>query len=216
MTQEIHQSVADALLDIEAVGFSPDKPVTFKSGIVSPVYVDNRRLPFHPETWAIVIEAFVDWIDAYSLSFDAIAGIEAAGIPHSAALGYRMKQPSLFVRKQPKDHGRGKQVEGGNVEGKRVLLVEDLVTTGGSSLAGVTALRKDGAVVTDCIAIVSYGFDEALAAFDAHDVRLHILAPFTVLAHSAHQRGQFDADTLAVISSWRDDPWGWEQNQNRS
>ena len=209
MTENIQNTVADALLDIEAVGFSPEAPVTFKSGIVSPVYVDNRRLPFHPAAWAVVMDGMRSWLREYEIEYDAIAGIEAAGIPHSAALGYRMARPSLFVRKQAKAHGTGKRVEGGDVDGLRVLLVEDLVTTGGSSLDGVKALRAEGAIVTDCIAIVSYEFDAALEAFDAADVQLHILAPFGVLATRAQGRGMFDEATLATIQGWRADPWNW-------
>ncbi len=211
--EELQRHVADALLNIGAVGFSVKQPVTFKSGIVSPVYVDNRRLPFHPSAWEIVIDTFRSWIREHKLTFDAIAGIEAAGIPHSAALGFAMERPSLFVRKQPKAHGKGQQVEGGDVDGLHVLLVEDLVTTGGSSLAGVQALREAGATVTDCLTIVSYEFDEALQAFAAANVNLHIIAPFTLIAEQAHARDLFDAQTLRVLQDWRRDPYGWAGRQ---
>lgn len=209
MTDSIQNTVADALLDIKAVGFIPDTPVTFKSGIVSPVYVDNRKLPFHPALWSVVLDGMRSWLREYNVAYDAIAGIEAGGIPHSAALGYRMGRPSLFVRKQTKEHGLAKRVEGGDVNGLRVLLVEDLISTGGSSLEGVAALRAAGATVTDCVAIVSYEFAEAQQAFAAAGVQLHVLAPFRVLAARAHERGYFDAATLAVIAAWREDPWGW-------
>ncbi|MEO0565163.1 MAG: orotate phosphoribosyltransferase [Chloroflexota bacterium] len=209
MTERIQQQVADALLDIGAVGFTPDAPITFKSGILSPVYVDNRRLPFHPKAWNHVIDGLRAWIREHEIAFDAIAGIEAAGIPHSAALGYSMERPSLFVRKQPKGHGKGRQVEGGDVAGKQVLLIEDLVTTGGSSLAGVAALREADAVVTDCIAIVSYEFDAALQAFADADVRLHILAPFTQIAERAQTRGILSEAALAEIEAWRAAPYDW-------
>lgn len=209
--QYYQQDIADALLDIGAVGFTPDAPVTFKSGIVSPVYVDNRRLPFHPKEWQIVIDGFRMWIREHNIAFDVIAGIEAGGIPHSAALGYAMDKPSLFVRKQTKEHGKQQRVEGGDVDGKRVLLVEDLITTGGSSLSGVEALREAGAVVTDCIAIVSYEFAEAARAFDAVNMRLHVLAPFRVIAGRAHARGDFDDDTLATLHEWHNNPHGWSQ-----
>jgi orotate phosphoribosyltransferase len=213
MTESIQYDVADALLDINAVGFSPDAPITFKSGIVSPVYVDNRTLPFYPSAWTVVLDGMRSWMREYSIEPDAIAGIEAAGIPHSAVLGYRTGRPSLFVRKKPKEHGTGKRVEGGDVNGLHVLLVEDLISTGGSSLAGVQALRDAGATVTDCIAIVSYEFDMSIHSFEEAGVRLHVLAPFRVLAARAHERGTFDAETLAVIQAWREDPWGWAGKQ---
>lgn len=207
----IHQQTADALLEIGAVGFSPDAPITFKSGIVSPVYVDNRRLPFHPKSWRMVIHGMRSWIREHNIEFDAIAGIEAAGIPHSAALGYAMERPSLFVRKKPKEHGKAQKIEGGSVDGLRVLLVEDLVTTGGSSLDGVQALRDAGATVTDCIVIVSYELNEAIEAFHKAQVTLHTLAPFSLLAERAHQRGMFNAETLTLLADWKNDPHGWQE-----
>jgi orotate phosphoribosyltransferase len=207
--EHYQQDTADALLDIGAVGFTPHAPVTFKSGIVSPVYVDSRRLPFHPKQWHLVIDGFRMWIREHGMDFDVIAGIEAGGIPHSAALGYAMDKPSLFVRKRAKEHGKRQRVEGGDVDGKNVLLVEDLVTTGGSSLDGVTALREAGAQVTDCLAIVSYEFGEAGRAFDAAAVRLHVLAPFRVIAGRAHARGDFDDETLATLHEWHNNPHGW-------
>lgn len=201
--------VARALLEIGAVGFSPENPITFKSGIVSPVYVDNRRLPYWPDAWHVVIAGFEALIDQQAIAFDVLGGIETAGIPHSAALSYAMRRPSIFVRKQPKEHGTRSRVEGGPVTGKRVLLVEDLVTTGGSSLSGVAALRDEGATVTDLIAIVSYGFREATDAFAAADVRLHTLTTFQHIIAQALASGRFDSATLDIVNDWLSDPVGW-------
>jgi orotate phosphoribosyltransferase len=203
------EMAAHALLEIGAVGFTPQHPITFKSGMLSPVYVDNRRLPFHPAAWRVVLEGFAALIAARGITYDAIAGMEAAGIPHSAALGYALQQPSLFVRKQRKEHGKGRMVEGGDIHGKRVLLVEDLVTTGGSSLGGVTALREEGATVTDCLAIVSYGFKESRESFERAEVTLHVLVPFEDLLRVALLRGDFDEATRQVIDDWHTDPYGW-------
>ncbi|MEM6283451.1 MAG: orotate phosphoribosyltransferase [Chloroflexota bacterium] len=207
--QDLQGRVARALLEIDAVGFSPEKPVTFKSGMLSPVYVDNRKLPFHPKTWKVIIDGFRVIMRELDMEFDAIAGIEAAGIPHSAALGYALEIPSLFVRKAPKEHGKNKRVEGGDVTDKHVLLIEDLVTTGGSSLDGVAALRSEGATVTDCMAIVSYGFEQSAAAFTDASVNLHVLAPFDVITEQAHILGYFDAATLETINTWRQAPYEW-------
>jgi orotate phosphoribosyltransferase len=205
--------VAQVLIEIEAIGFSPDAPVTFKSGIVSPVYVDNRTLPYWPEQWHTVLAAFQQLIREDNIQSEVIAGMAAAGIPHSAVLGYILRKPSVFVRKEVKEHGTGRLVEGGDVQGKRVALVEDLVTTGSSSLAGVRALREAGAVVSDCLAIISYGFDEARAAFDEADVRLHTLTSFNVVVAEALKIGLFGAEEKSVIEDWFHDPHGWAARQ---
>jgi orotate phosphoribosyltransferase len=201
--------IADALLSIGAFGFSLEKPITFKSGIISPVYVDNRRLPFHPIVWRTVLEGFAALIADQGLEFDAIAGIETAGIPHSAALGFLLQKPSLFIRKKVKDHGTKSRIEGGDVTNKKVLLLEDLVTTGGSSLAGVEALREATALVTDCLVIVDYGFSDSRNAFLDAKVTLHPLVTFTEILQQAVERGQITPDQKVIIEHWQADPWSW-------
>lgn len=198
---------AHALLHIKAVGFSFNDPITFKSGIVSPVYVDNRRLPFFPESWEVVLQGLANL--ASEKKFDVIAGIETAGIPHSAALGYILKKPSVFIRKKIKDHGTKSRVEGGDVAGKRVLLLEDLVTTGGSCLAGVEALRETGATVTDCIAIVQYGFQESVKAFSDARASLSSLTDFPTILTVGKQEKVITADQATVVEAWLANPHGW-------
>lgn len=202
-------AIAEALLDIGAVGFRLNDPITFKSGILSPVYCDNRTFPFSPPQWKKVIDGFAALIAREGIAFDIIGGIEAAGIPHSAALGYAMQRPSIFIRKQPKEHGKKARIEGGDVAGKRVLLIEDLVTTGSSSLSGVQALRDAGAIVTDCLAIIQYGFAEASQAFSAAGVTLHTLTSFPDVLQIALNRNQLRADDAASIRAWLRDPHGW-------
>ncbi|MBN2303274.1 MAG: orotate phosphoribosyltransferase [Anaerolineae bacterium] len=205
----LQADVARVLLEIDAVIFTPRAPVTFKSGIQSPVYVDNRRLPFWPAQWHIVIDALQQVIPWHGITFEVIAGIEAAGIPHSAALAYALKTPSVFVRKQAKEHGTRRRIEGGDVAGKHVLLIEDMVTTGGSSLSGVEALREAGAVVKDCLCITGYGFKEAAQAFEAAQVRLHVLAPFATIIVEACKMGRCAEDELEILETWTRDPHGW-------
>ncbi len=212
----IQAEVARALLTINAVVFTPHEPITFKSGIQSPVYVDNRRLPFWPVQWHTVIEALQQVIALHGITFHVIAGIEAAGIPHSAALGYAMHLPSVFVRKQAKEHGTRRRIEGGDISGRRVLLVEDLVTTGGSSLSGVEALREAGAIVEHCMCITSYGFPETQHGFDAANVRLTPLTSFSTIVVEACKMGLFGEGELDVLESWMRDPHGWAAHQNSS
>ena len=201
--------VASALVEIGAVGFSPDDPVTFKSGIKSPVYCDNRKFPFWPEQWAKIIRGFDALLHERCIQCDIVGGIEAAGIPHSAALGFATSKPSIFIRKEPKGHGAKKRVEGGDVSGKHVVLIEDLVTTGGSSLSAVEALRNEGAIVTDCLCIISYGFPEATESFASAGVKLHPLTTFEAVLPIALERKVIDAAGAATVREWLRDPNGW-------
>lgn len=207
------QDIARALLEIEAVGFRPEVPVLFKSGILSPVYTDNRRFPFFPAAWKLVIEGFKECIAKEKIEFDVIAGIEAAGIPHSAALGFAMARPSVFVRKEPKDHGTKKRVEGGDVKGEKILLVEDLVTMGTSSLSGVAALRAEGGLVNDCLVIVSYGFPEVVKAFGEAKVNLHALTSFPVILEEAIAAKKITEGNAKVVRTWLKDPWVWTKER---
>lgn len=201
--------VAQALVAVQGVVFRPNDPVTFKSGIQSPVYCDNRRLPFHPAQWRTIIESFAWLVKERNLGFDVVGGIEAAGIPHSAAFAYSIAQPSIFIRKAAKEHGTKRRVEGGDVTGKTVLLIEDLVTTGGSSLSGVQALRDEGAIVSDCLAIISYGFPQATAQFAAAGVTLHALTTFAEVLQAAQAQGNIDEAGATIIRDWLRDPHGW-------
>ncbi len=209
MTTSTKLSSAKALLDIGAIGFSPDSPITFKSGIRSPVYVDNRRLIYHPAAWHVIIKGFQSIIESRDLQFDIVAGVAVGGIPHSSALAYIMSRQSVFVRKETKGHGMGNRVEGGAVSGRGVLLVEDLITTGGSSLSAVDALRESGAKVTDALAIISYGFDEAQAAFPRANISLHTLTDFPTLLKLAHEGQLLNREQVALISRWLADPYSW-------
>jgi orotate phosphoribosyltransferase len=209
MLEVLAKRAAAALLDADVFGLRLDVPVTFKSGIISPVYLDNRRLIYYPDAWHIVIEALHEYVKVSAGPFDVLAGIETAGIPHCAVLAYAMRRPSVFVRKASKGHGLQQRVEGGDVSGKRVLLLEDQITTGGSSLSGVEALRAEGATVQNCIALTSYDFAEAQQAFAEAGVRLHVLVPFPRLLASAEERGLIDATQREVVNAWLADPHGW-------
>lgn len=209
MITETEAKVAAALLDVNAFHHTPESPVTFRSGILSPVYVDNRRLISHPRQWQHVIEGMRTVIHEAGLEFDVIAGIAVGGIPHSSALAYSMARPSVFVRKEAKGHGLQGRIDGGEVDGKRVLLVEDMITTGGSSLSGVAALRAAGARVTDCLAITSYDLVEAQQAFFSERTRLWPLVSFGALLAVATERGAIDVSAREQIEAWQRNPRAW-------
>ena len=215
---EIHrisETVARMLLEVGAVRFTPDQPITFKSGIRSPIYVDNRVLPYWPQHWRRVIVGFLMSIEAHGLDFDVIAGIETAGIPHSAVLAYTMHRPSVFVRKEAKAHGTQSRIEGGSVRDRRVLLIEDLITTGGSSLSGIDALRADGGIAQDCIAIVSYGFRDTVERFTEAGTRLFTLTSFPHILEQAMARELLGPDDATIVRDWLTDPHGWAERHGK-
>jgi orotate phosphoribosyltransferase len=206
--------VADALLNAGVVGFAFESPLTFKSGIVSPVYLDNRKLLMHSASWRIVVCALKDVVESLNLGQTVIAGIETAGIPHASALAYEMMLPTVFVRKQAKDHGLQRRIEGGDVAGRSVILIEDQISTGGSSLSGVEALREAGATVDHCLAVTSYGFPLAQAAFVNAHVQLHMLVTFADLLPPIRAGNLLTAEQLKSLEGWLADPYGWgESNQ---
>ena len=210
MHETLATEIAVVLLSIGAVGFDPYNPITFRSGIQSPVYTDNRSLPYYPNRWRRVINGFERVIIAHKLDYDVIAGVATGGIPHSSALAFRLARPSVFIRKEAKQHGSQKMIEGGDVAGLKVLLVEDLVTTGGSSLAGVAILRQAGATVTDCLAISSYGFEQAEQNFANAEVNLHALTNFDAIWQYARAKLSLPEDVIQSVDAWQANPYEWE------
>ncbi len=208
MAEERSVAVARALLEAGTVTLRPDSPVTFKSGLRSPVYVDNRQLISRPGPWRVVIEAFAAGLPAGADLI--IAGVESAGIPHSSALAFASGKPSVFVRKKARDHGLGRRIEGGDVSGQQVVLVEDMVTTGGSSLSAIEALRDAGAHADDCLAIITYGLAESLDAFAAAGCRLTTLTTFEVVVDEALASDAIDARSADLVRSWLADPRAWD------
>lgn len=207
---DYQKEIARALLEINGgVVFRPKDPFTFKMGMIVPLYVDNRIFPYHPEQFKLVIEAFADKIEKDKIDFDVLAGIAVGGIPHSATLGYRLQKPSVFVRKEEKGYGKNKRVEGGDVNGKKILLVEDLVSTGSSSISGIQALRDEGAKVEDCLIIVSYEFPESKENFAKEKVNLHALTNFPTIFEQAVEMGKITEEEKKVVEEWYADPWNW-------
>lgn len=202
-------AVARALVEIGAVGIRADNPITFKSGIISPVYVDNRILPAHPKEWRVVIEGFKALIEEENIPFDVLAGVAVGGVPHASAIGFLMNRASLFIRKEAKGHGKGKRVEGGEIKGKQALLIEDLVTTGGSSLSAIQALKDEGAIIDASISIVTYGFAEAVKAFDEASITGYALTDFPTILKEGVAMGKFSEDEKAVVEEWLKDPHSW-------
>ena len=217
MTVSTEEKVAKALIAAEAVFFVPDAPVTFASGIRSPVYMDIRRLLAAPELWSGVIEELTKAAcrqkggaaGVADSGAEIVAGVAVGGIPHSTAVALRAGLPSCFVRKQAKEHGRGKAIEGADVEGRKVVLVEDVITTGGSSLDAVMSLQEAGAEVVGCVAIAGYDLDGASDKFAEAGVSLHLLAPFPTVLEAAEASGSFPQEAIYEARRWHQDPHDW-------
>lgn len=202
-------AIARDLLAVGAVSLQPDEPFTWASGRLSPVYTDNRLLLSDPAVRDRVADAFVDALDGLSRPVGAVSGTATAGIPHGTLLADRAGLPFSYVRGAAKGHGRQNRIEGRVTPGQSVVLVEDLVSTGGSVLSAADALAEAGADVVAVLAVFSYGFAEADAAFRDAGLPLVTLTDFAALARAAQATGALGPDAWAVLREWRDDPAAW-------
>ncbi len=209
---DVRAAVAAELLRIGAVTLRPDAPFTWASGLLSPVYTDNRLTLGHPDVRRRLTDAFVARVLAGGYRPDVIAGTATAGIPHAAWLAERLGLPMAYVRSSAKAHGRGNLVEGPVEAGQRVVLVEDLVSTGGSSLAAVAGLRALGAEVVAVLAVFTYGMAAAENAFAAAQVPLHTLTDFGAVVEAAG----FEGEAKAALDAWQQDPQAWSNQRATS
>lgn len=204
--------MAKMLWEIKAVHFRPEEPYKLASGMMSPVYIDCRKLISFPRIRSAVMDFAAATImsEAGFEQFDCVAGGETAGIPFAAFLAERMSLPMIYVRKQPKGHGRNAQIEGHMQEGARVLVIEDLTTAGGSMFKFIDAIRAAGGIVDHGMALFYYGiFREAEARFDNGKVALHHIATWRQVLEVARSQALFDAATLSSVQAFLDDPLAW-------
>jgi orotate phosphoribosyltransferase len=207
---------AEILLDIEAIDIRPEEPFTFTSGRLSPVYVDCRRIISFPRARSALMDMGVDMLGqrAGLESFDAVAGGETAGIPFAAWIAERLGLPMLYIRKKPKGFGRNARIEGTFPEGARILLVEDLVTDGGSKLSFIDAVREAGGEIAHCFVVFHYGnFPQSVTNMAERGVALHGLCTWWDVLAVAEQRG-YTADQLAQVRQFLNDPDGWAATRN--
>ncbi|MEM1055912.1 MAG: orotate phosphoribosyltransferase [Bacteroidota bacterium] len=203
-------TVARDLLRIGAVTLRPDEPFTWASGRLAPIYTDNRLTLSHPEVRDRLVEGFVT-LARRAGGADGVSGTATAGIPHATLLADRLGLPLSYVRSSAKGHGKGNQIEGRVTEGERVLVVEDLVSTGGSVIAAVNALRDAGALVQTVLAVFTYGLDAAADAISDAGFTLRTLTDFPALLEVAREDGLLDDDALRALADWRRDPEAWSQ-----
>ncbi len=206
--------LAEHLVCSGAVSFLADTPLRLKSGLVTPIYVDNRTLTYTPEVWRDIIETMASRIAEMNLQCDIVAGVEGAGVSHAAALAYRLSKPSIFVRASAKTYGNKSRVEGGCVKGKRVLIIEDHISTGLSLLSAVEALKAEGAEVTDCLAITAFGIDETIKLFKRENVTCHEMIDFGKVIDKAIDMGKLAAEKKDILADWLQNPWTWAARHN--
>lgn len=212
----VAEEVAEILLRLSAVTLRPSAPFRFASGLLSPIYCDNRLLISYPVERLRVARWFADTIRQSGLAVDVIAGTATAGIPHAAWLAAELGLPMVYVRSQAKGHGQERLVEGVLLPGQRVAVVEDLVTTGGSSLQTVAVLREAGAIVEHVFAIFSYGFVGTAESFTRAGVTLHPLTTLPILLDVAVARGYLSPAERGLVEAWARDPAAWSQEREEA
>lgn len=203
---ESKQLIAEHLLKIKAVVLSPEEPFTWASGIHSPVYCDNRMIMGYPVIWKDVIQAFVSLIQKNYPGAEVIAGTATAGISHAALIAEAMHLPMAYVRSSAKSHGRKKQIEGIVHPGQKTVVIDDLISTGGSVLTAVHALEETGADVLGVAAIFTYLLPQADKNFEEANIELKTLTDFETLIHLAVAQGTISSAQLEQLKKWYADP----------
>ena len=200
------KKIAKALLDIEAVFLRPEEPFTWASGIKSPIYCDNRLILTAPEARNLVENAMVDVIRENYPEAEVLMGTSTAGIAHAAIVGHMMGLPMGYVRSGNKDHGRGNRIEGRLEKGQKVVVIEDLISTGGSVIEVVGALREAGAEVVGIASIFTYGMQKGLDRLAAADVRNISLSDFDAIAEVAAETGYISREDVTKLMAFRANP----------
>jgi len=205
----VNEKVAEFLLQIEAVKLNVNQPFTWASGLKSPIYCDNRRILSFPEVRDYVSESLALKVKELYPQGEVIAGVATGAIAHGALVAARLNLPFVYVRSSQKEHGLGNQIEGYLPEGKKVVVIEDLVSTGQSSLSAVDALMGAKADVLGMIAIFTYGLDRATENMESAKCPLDTLTNFDTLIKVAVNKGLMHHSNLDSLEKWRENPSAW-------
>lgn len=207
--EDVSKRVAGYLLQIKAIKLQPAKPFTWASGWKSPIYCDNRKTLSFPEVRSFIASCFAARVKELYPSAQLIAGVATGAIAHGMLAADRLGLPFIYVRSGAKEHGLGNQIEGYFEPGSRVVVIEDLISTGGSSLSAVRALREGGCEVEGMLAIFTYGFQKAADAFTAEKCSLDTLSNYSSLIEMAVESGYVSQSELSTLMEWRTDPSKW-------
>ncbi|MFY4773809.1 orotate phosphoribosyltransferase [Metabacillus sp. RGM 3146] len=208
------KKLAEELLRIEAVFLRPDEPFIWSSGIASPIYCDNRLTLSYPEIRKMIAEEMANKIMEKYPEAELIAGTATAGIPHAAWVSDLLNLPMCYVRGKAKEHGKGNQIEGKVATGQKTVVIEDLISTGGSSIKAAEALMNAGAEVLGVIAIFSYELEKSIQMFREAKLEEAVLTDYTTLIETAKEQGYINAEELEKLKKWRENPetLAWQEN----
>ena len=201
--------IDEVLLNLNAVILRTKPPFRWASGILSPVYTDNRILMSYPKEREFIVNSLIKLIKKNKIKFDGFAATATAGIPWAAWLCHKLRKPMVYVRSEAKDHGKENKVEGRVEEGKTYIVVEDLISTGNSSINTINAVREKGGIVEHCIAIFTYEMEKANLNFQNANVQLLTLTNFTSLVKIALKKKYISKEQLNHIMDWKKHPEGW-------
>ncbi|AXG38186.1 orotate phosphoribosyltransferase [Enterococcus gilvus] len=208
----IAEQIAKDLLSIEAVSLSPDEPFTWASGLKSPIYCDNRVTMSYPEVRRAIAQGLAARIKEEFPNVQVIAGTATAGIPHAAWVAEILDLPMVYIRSKAKDHGRGNQIEGRITEGQKMVVIEDLISTGGSVLEAAEAATREGADVLGVAAIFTYELAKGKNNFEAAAMPLITLTNYSTLIEAALKEDYINHEQLELLKKWRKDPENWLNN----
>ncbi|WP_421384507.1 orotate phosphoribosyltransferase [Bacillus salacetis] len=203
------KEIAQQLLNIEAVFLKPNDPFTWSSGLKSPIYCDNRLTISYPQVRTMIAEGIAENIRNHFPDVEMIAGTATAGIPHAAWVSDRLNLPMCYVRSKPKGHGKGSQIEGKVSKGQKVVVVEDLISTGGSCISAVNALKDTGCEVLGVAAIFTYELQKGIERLEEEGIKAVSLSDYSALLEAAHENHYIEESDLEALKSWRQDPESW-------
>ena len=211
--EDFSKKTAEYLLQIKAIKLQPSNPFTWASGWKSPIYCDNRRTLSFPEVRSFIRDSFSTMVNTLYPDAEIIAGVATGAIAHGVLVADKLGLPFIYVRSEAKNHGLGNQIEGHFEQGQKVVVIEDLVSTGGSSLGAVRALREAGCKVLGMAAIFTYEFSKATDGFKAENCALNTLCNYGILVDTASGSGYIGENDVQTLKMWRVDPASWGSGQ---
>lgn len=205
--------IAEYLLQIKAIKLQPSNPFTWASGLKSPIYCDNRKTLSFPVVRSFIRDSFAGIVRSFYPAAELIAGVATGAIAHGVLVAEKLGLPFIYVRSEAKEHGLGNQIEGYYEPGQKVVVIEDLISTGGSSLGAVKALREAGCDLLGMAAIFTYEFKRAEDGFAAAKCELHTIGNYSTLISTAARSGYINEQEIETLKQWRMDPSAWGLNR---